>query len=157
MKIKSLHFFIFFIVNIQAQNTVLSSGNDAVGNGGTISYSIGQITYTEFIGSNGSINQGIQHSFEIFTLGTDVSPEIKLLMMVYPNPTTSSISLKTGNNAFETLEYQLFDMNGKQITIQKITQEETQIQMEKLGSGIYFLKVSDNKKILKTFKIIKNN
>ncbi len=146
----------FFITHMQGQQAVLSSGGNAAGSGGSSSYSIGQVACTDGTGSGGFSIQGVQQPFEIFTLGVDNFPEIKL-MTVYPNPTTDVVVLKTGNNTYDTLEYQLYDLNGKKITSQKITQIETQIHLEKLTLSVYFLKVMDGSKLLKTFKIIKKN
>ena len=77
--------------------------------------------------------------------------------MVYPNPTTSMVNLKVDDFALDNLAYTLYDMQGRQIESRKINQDETQIQMENLAPATYFLNVLDNNKILKTFKIIKNN
>lgn len=147
--------FCFFMTSIYGQQTILSSGGNATGIGGESSYSVGQITYTSVTGSNGFVNQGVQQPFEIFLLGTDLSPDIRL-MMVYPNPTKGIVTLTTGNYAFENLTYQLFDLNGRQIISQKITQAETQIHLEKEASTLYFLKVFDTNVLLKTFKISRN-
>jgi hypothetical protein len=148
--------FCFFMTSIYGQQTILSSGGNATGIGGQSSYSVGQIAYTSITGSNGSVNQGVQQPFEIFLLGADLFPDIKLLM-VYPNPTKGIVTLITGNYLSENLTYQLFDLNGRQIANQKITQTETQIHLEKEAATLYFLKVLDHDELLKTFKIIKNN
>lgn len=141
---------------MQGQQAVLSSGGNATGIGGQSSYSIGQVAYVGSIGSGGSIAQGVQQPFEVFLLGTDDFPEIKLLM-VFPNPTSGEIKLQTGGYASEYLQYELFDLNGRKIATQKITQTETQIHLENWASSLYFLKVLDREKLLKTFKIIKYN
>lgn len=148
--------FCFSITNVNGQESLLSSGGNASGSGGTSSYSVGQITYTSDVGSNGSVSQGVQQPFEIFILGVDEFPEIKV-MMVFPNPTTEVITLKTGSYTSEALQYVLFDLNGREVKSQKITQSVTQIHLENLPPTIYFLKVLDQNKLLKTFRIIKNN
>ena len=51
----------------------------------------------------------------------------------------------------------LFDLTGKQIYYQKITNSETQIELENLPKNVYLLQVADQNKTIKTFKIIKNN
>ena len=145
----------FFSANAQTAN--VTSGGTATGTGGTSSYSIGQVVYSNATGTGGSVNQGVQQPYEFFTLGNDDFQEINLLMTVYPNPTTSSINLNIQNYDLENLSYELFDINGRQIQNQKITLTETSIQLENLASAIYMLQVLDNNKLLKTFKIIKNN
>lgn len=148
-------FFTLFSANAQQAN--VTSGGNATGTGGTSSYSVGQIAYTTITGAGGWINQGVQQPYEFFTLGNDDFPEIQLTMTVYPNPTTSLIKLNIQNYGLENLNYELFDINGRQIQKQKITSTETPIQLENLASAIYMLQVLDKNKLLKTFKIIKNN
>ena len=53
----------------QAQESANASGGVATGSGGTVAYSIGQVAYTTNTGSNGSVAQGVQHAYEIFTVG----------------------------------------------------------------------------------------
>ena len=77
-------------------------------------------------------------------------------MTLYPNPTTTWVNLLIPGYNSENLNYQLLDMNGRIIQSQKIKQSETQIIMENLAATIYLLQVSDENKLLKTFKIIKN-
>jgi len=53
----------------QAQESTNASGGDAIGSGGSVGYSIGQLLYTTSTGSNGRVAQGVQHAYEIFTIG----------------------------------------------------------------------------------------
>ncbi|WP_310557367.1 T9SS type A sorting domain-containing protein [Flavobacterium sp.] len=142
---------------IQAQQATLASGGNATGTGGSTSYSIGQIDYIAATGTTGSVSQGLQQPFEISTLSGEEFTQIKLQMMVFPNPTTSFVNLKIENYDFQDFTYQLFDVNGREISNQKIKTNQTQIPLENLASAIYFLNVSHNNKSIKTFKIIKNN
>jgi hypothetical protein len=144
------------LFSVSAQQANVTSGGNATGTNGTSSYSIGQMSYSSASGTNGSVNQGVQQPYEIFTLGNDDFPEIKLVMTVYPNPTTAFVNLKIENHSLENIQYQLFDGNGKQIQSQKITTSKTQISMESLAIAIYLLNVMEENRVLKTFKIIKN-
>ncbi len=157
MKKITLLIILFCLPKLMAQNATVASGGNASGSGGSSSYTVGQIAYTNAIGSNGSVNQGAQQPFEIFTLGTNDFPEIVLSMSVYPNPTTAFLNLSIPNYSSENIGYQLFDLQGKILKSDRILQQESQISLENLPSAIYLLTVSDNNKPLKTFKIIKNN
>lgn len=148
--------FSFLIPNMHSQNTVVVAGGDAIGTVGKVSYSVGQIAYTYASGTNGSVNQGVQQPFEISTLGNDNFSNITLEMSVFPNPTTNNVTLKISDLSTENLSYQLSDVAGKQISNQKITDPEIQVNMENLTSAIYFLSVSNQNKTIKTFKVIKN-
>ncbi len=155
---KKIILFLLFscLPKLMAQEATVVSGGTAFASNGSTSYSIGQVAYSNSSGSNGSVNQGIQQPFEIFILGTDDFPEISLNMSVFPNPTTSSVNLSIQNYNVEAMTYQLFDINGRSIQSQKITQTETQIALDNLASAVYLLQISDSSKLLKTFKIIKN-
>jgi hypothetical protein len=148
---------LFCFSKMEAQQASVTSGGNATGATGSVSYSIGQVAYSNAIGTTGSVNQGVQQPFEIVTLGNDNFPEISLQMTVYPNPTNAFINLEIGDYSLDNLQYQLVDTNGKQIASQKIASKETAIDMQNLSSAIYLLTVMDNNKVLKTFKIIKNN
>ena len=145
------------LTNVQAQQTTIPSGKMASSLSGNINYSVGQTDYTTNSNPTGSLSQGVQQPYEIFSLGTNDFPNISLKMLVYPNPTVALVNLKIENLSSNALEYHLFDMTGKQISSQKINQAETQIPLENLPSATYFLNVSDNNKIIKSFKIIKTN
>ncbi|MFT6152244.1 MAG: hypothetical protein ACJAY9_001644, partial [Flavobacteriales bacterium] len=73
---------------------------------------------------------------------------------VYPNPTTDYLTLKVDD--FETLNFQLIDLQGKIIANKKVTNATTIIKMEELAKALYFLNVTKNNKVVKSFKIIKN-
>ena len=139
----------------QAQQATLSSGGMATGSG-SVAYSIGQIAYTTVTNSAGSIAQGVQHSIEIHTLGVDNLVNISLRMKAYPNPTQGELTLEIADLALENLALQLIDLQGKSIENKKITSTTETIAMENLPSATYFLKVTNNNKEVKSFKIIKN-
>jgi Secretion system C-terminal sorting domain len=158
MKTKILLNLLFLgsIATTNAQNATLTSGNNASGAGGSTSYSIGQIAFAYNTSSGGSVAQGVQQAFEISTLGNDNIPEITLQMVVYPNPTISFVNLNIVNYELNNLQFLLYDVNGKEIYNQKITTPQTKIEIENLSKAIYFLQVSNENKLIKTFKIIKN-
>lgn len=143
------------IPKMQAQKGVVSSGGNATGTGGSVSYSIGQMDYITETGTGGTATQGVQQPYEIVTLVGEEFIDITLQMIVYPNPTSSFVNLKIDNFNLEELNYQLYDLNGRLISDKKITQTETQIQLENYPSAIYLLNVNQKNKTIKTFKIIK--
>ena len=141
----------------QAQQSANAAGGNAIGSGGSASYSVGQVSYTAITGVSGNSYQGVQQPYKIFSpLGINNYPAITLAMSVFPNPTQTLINLKIENDN-KTLWFVLYDLTGKIITVQKIYDNLTQVPMQNLAAGSYLLKVNDAEKELKTFKIIKNN
>ncbi|MCF6130266.1 T9SS type A sorting domain-containing protein [Flavobacterium sp. AS60] len=143
-----------FSLSAHAQQAATASGGNASGSGGTVAYSVGQIVYTTITGSNGSVAQGVQQAYEIsIVLGLE-NHEVNLIQ-AYPNPTIDYLTLNVGNSDLSSLNFQLYDITGKLIENKKITSSIETIRMENLPSAIYFLKVTNNYKDIKTFKIIK--
>ena len=149
-------FFLLGITIAQAQDATIASGGDASGGGGSSSYSVGQVVYTTNTAANGSSAQGVQQPYEIsVTVGIE-NPGINLSATAYPNPTSDFLTLNipTANN--NSLVYNLYDINGKLIETKSISAVETTIHINSLAKAIYFLKIIENNKQVKTFKITKN-
>lgn len=144
------------ITSLKAQNTVIASGGNATGGGGSVSYSVGQIVYTANTATSGSVAQGVQQPYEISVVSGIEDNTIKLSCSVFPNPTSDKLTLKVENSEKLKLTYQLFDITGKLLESEKVEGNETTISMGRLIPTIYFLKVTDGIKEVKTFKIIKS-
>ena len=144
------------MLTTHAQQNTVSSGANATGGGGSISYSVGQAFYITSSDSSGSVAQGVQQPIEIqIVLGIE-EHEINLYAKVYPNPTTDLINLSIGNTDTSNLSYQLFDYSGRTLTKGKIDNVDTAISMSKYPNAIYLLNVTKDNKTIKTFKILKN-
>jgi len=148
------------LTGLQAQNTVPATGGNASGNGGTVSFSVGQVVYTTNTGTNGSVTQGVQQPFEIsMVTGLEEAKGVDLMVSAYPIPTTEYVKLKVDAStsiSIQSMSYQLFDINGKLLETKKITDIETSINMLNLPKATYFIIVFKNNIEVKTFKIIKN-
>jgi hypothetical protein len=150
-----LFLLVFGLLTAQAQEAAIAAGGDALGSGGSVAYSVGQIVYATNIGTYGLVAQGVQQPYTISTvLGIEEDP-IKLDFTAYPNPTINFLTLNVGNAELSSLSFQLYDLRGILIESRKILNSTEKIGMENLPSGMYFLKVTNNNKDLKTFKIIK--
>jgi hypothetical protein len=158
LKISAIILFgIGFSNGIKAQSIIPASGGTSSGSGGNVNYTVGQLVYTTITGSNHSVVQGVQQPYEISGVtGLKETSGIILSTSVYPNPTSNFVILQIGNYKVSDLSYQLFDLKGRQIESKNINGTETSIDLDKLIPATYFLKVIENNKEIKTFKIIKN-
>ena len=145
-----------FGTSLRAQTVIPTAGGNATGSGGSVSYTVGQITYNTYQGTNGIVSQGVQQPYEILTIGIDEAPGVSLEYSVYPNPTSGLLKLKTENFPLKDLWYRLYDMNNKLLQNRKIDATEMDIPMENLVPSTYLLKIIDNQKEVKIFKIIKS-
>ena len=160
MKIKnqSLVLLLFFALsNLQAQETITPTGGEANGSGGSASYTVGQIAYTTKVGTNGnSVSEGVQQAYEISVVTSiPEAKDINLSVSAYPNPTTNYLTVKVENYETTNLQFQIFDINGRILQTTKATGQETKIETNNLLPANYFVKILDNKKEIKVFKIIK--
>jgi hypothetical protein len=144
-------------ISVQAQKTIPASGGNASGTGGSVSYTVGQVLYATNTGPDGSVAEGVQQPYEIsVVVGIGQAKDINLICTAYPNPATDFLTLEVEIAANENLFFQLYDMMGKLLVSKKLIDIKTTISMADLAPATYFLKVTDNQKIVKTFKIIKN-
>lgn len=145
---------------VAAQSAVVSVGGDAQGNGGSVSYTVGQVAVQTVANSNGSVSvaEGVQQPYEIMTVGVDDYPQIVLDAVVYPNPTDNVAQLRL--NGFEIpaagLRAILYDGSGKRLQTIPVTGDLTPFQIGQYATGTYYLEVRDEKRILKTFKVVRS-
>lgn len=155
MKRIAILFFLHNISLVFSQESINASGGNASGSNGNVSYSVGQVVYSSYSGA-GFVNEGIQFPFEITTLDTDDNSETNEILL-FPNPASYEINLKINLLISEELRFVLYDMNGRILEENRITQNEIQIPMEKYSKSIYLLKIRGKERELKAFKIIKNH
>ncbi|MBW8359069.1 MAG: T9SS type A sorting domain-containing protein [Weeksellaceae bacterium] len=137
-----------------AQYSVNASGGSISGSSGKIDYSVGQIFFTTK-SSGVSVSEGVQQPFEITTLGISQNTDVKLEMVIYPNPTMADLTLSITNRSIRNLNYQLVEQSGRLISKTEIKEQQTVIPMQTMSSGVYILVVLDHSTPIKTFKIIK--
>lgn len=143
------------LVNANAQETVCASGGDASGIGGTVAYSIGQVAFSHYNGTNGFINEGVQQTYDdvglqITAHASDYSIE------VFPNPCVDELILKIQNLQIEGLNYQLYDMTGVLCHSGLVASEKSTINFLDLAPSTYELLLFQENKNIKSFTIIKN-
>jgi len=159
-KITAFLLFGLGLTSLHAQESVNASGRNALGTGGSVSYSIGQVFYTTNANAFGKVSQGVQQPYVISVpTGFEDVKGISLSCMVYPNPTNDFVTLKVDASAnfnIKSMSYQLYEINGKLLDHKKLTSKESIIDMSKLVPGTYLIKVIEDYKEIKAFKIIKN-
>ena len=151
-----LAFLLSFSANAQTVHQVLSAtGGDATGIGGSVAYSVGQIVYTTSTGTTGSVAQGVEQAYEIYSVGIKETT-LNISLSVFPNPTSDFLTLKVEDYNNEALNYTLLDEQGRLVFNEQITTQDTQVAMSTLARGSYFINIVQSNKKIQTFKIIKN-
>jgi len=115
---------ILVIPKVQSQSNFVSTGANISGSGGTLSYSVGQLAYKSLNSISGSINQGVQQPYEIYTVGIeDVKLDVSL--SVYPNPAFDKLVISMEEVDSKIFSYQLMDLQGNLLSSNKILDKQT--------------------------------
>ncbi len=138
-----------------SQAIVDVAGGQASGSSGKLDYSIGQTVYTNFSSSAGKLNEGVQQTYEIIILSNE-SLDDGDQATVFPNPASESVVVKMKNPG-DADRFELLNANGKVVRTEKITATETTLNIQNYSEPLFFLRVYDNTKKCKTFKLIKVN
>jgi len=140
---------------LKAQETIPATGGNASGNGGSVSYSIGQVVYITHTTTTGSVAEGIQQPYEIYNVGINQT-SLNIDILVYPNPTSGNLIMQIADFKQDRLVYQLIDSNGRLLETNKVLNNRTDICTGLLPAANYFLHIMIEEKTIQTFKIIKN-
>jgi hypothetical protein len=145
-----------FGIYTQAQQTTDCAGGNASSTGGSVSYSLGQIFYEYDSDITGNISQGVQHAFEIYSLGIYEST-LNQNISISPNPSTELLTINITESKSKNLIFKLYDIQGKVIFSGHINEPVTTINMSRIPAAIYYVNIENRQnQILQSFKIIKN-
>lgn len=146
---------------LSAQSSVVPTGGTASGNGGTLTYTVGQIAAQNNSDGTTSISEGVQQPYEIQTIGIDNYPGITLNAILYPNPTQGNLQLVMSQEQLEMVNGQwlmkVFDANGKYLLSKQIDGETTLLDLSPYATGTYYINVCSGKDVMKTFKVVKTS
>ncbi len=151
--------FLFCSTLLFAQADIVPAGGDASSNGGSVSYTVGQVATQYATDGTHSVLEGVQQPYEIQTVGVDDYPNIKLEAVLYPNPTRDFVQLSIQGYEIPSngLTAQLYDAEGRLMEVFSVTDLQTKFDLSRYASAMYQLRIQDGKRLLKTFKIVKNN
>ncbi len=137
-----------------AQATVSTSGGDATGSGGTVSYSIGQVAFIHGSGTGGSAQEGVQQPFELSQVHVPESMD-NIQLSIFPNPAQQQLSIHIPAIMGR---YTLTVLNnvGAVIETHSLLSTLTSIEIGHLSNAVYYIEITDSNKISSRYKLIKN-
>ena len=75
-------------------------------------------------------------------------------VLIYPNPSSTHITIELPATPQKNTSLTIYNLNGQQLITQAITEPQTVVDVSGLTSGVYFVKVKDDKKVM-VQKVIK--
>jgi len=148
------------IFSANAQTTspqlVSSAGESFKNTSYQLDWSIGELQTETYTAGSQMLTQGFhQNSYTVSTAVEQVKG-LQFEITAFPNPTTDFISLKVESSKTESLQYTITDLSGRVLQTNKLLENNQQINFSGYAVGTYFITISQNSKLVKSFKIIKN-
>ena len=131
-----------------------NSGSTTNKNGVNFSFPFNQVGSTNFICQpHSDIMFG---TIKVVTDGTLSNPQFDFLtnLSIFPNPGNNEINISLQSLANDDLQLEAFDVLGKKIHAQQLSQLSSTINIAKWNAGMYLIKISKNdsqKSITKRF------
>ncbi|MCE2769221.1 MAG: T9SS type A sorting domain-containing protein [Saprospiraceae bacterium] len=127
-----------FAFSLSGQNTLSTTGGHIKTNGGSLSFSVGQVSNISKKGSTFYINERVQ---QVYSKKITAIKELGHLkdIQLYPNPTSEDVTLLFSNKENRSVKYSLIDNVGREIKNGMIVSEKAEISLKNLPSGNYLL------------------
>ena len=138
-------------LNSLGQEVVSTQGDSYTNANGSIDFTIGEVVINTVTDGTNDLTQGFHQTNWNFLGVEDFAPNYEAI--VFPNPTEDVLNIRT--SAFENVTYTLYDAQGKLVMQDKLSVEQTPIQVSQLAPGSYSITLNNETQILKTFKLIK--
>lgn len=143
---------LFISLFVVSQDVVSTQGDSYSNANASIDFTIGEVVISTGSDGTNDITQGFHQTKWSYVGLENHSP--KYDVTIFPNPTEDVLNVQTLQ--FDNVTYMIFDVNGKLILHDKLSEEITAIEVGQLAPGSYSLILKDNQQKLKTFKLIKS-
>jgi hypothetical protein len=154
MKKMTLTLCLLFAVNFMFAQEVISTQGESYSNAnGSIDFTIGEVVTNTGTDGVNDITQGFHQTNWRFLSVESHVPNYEAT--IFPNPTSELLNINA--SAFKDLSYTLYDLQGKLVMQDKLSSEQTSVQVSQLVPGAYTLRLNNETQNLKTFKLIKQH
>jgi hypothetical protein len=142
-------------LNLHAQRNTVAAGGVAAGSGGSVSYSIGQVDFLSMSTVAGSVYQGVQQPYEIFSTDLQEVQGFELTLTAYPNPAQEDLWLHVQDAQGLPVEWMLTDESGRTLAANTLQADRMPIPITGLPPAVYILQVRRAGALVNIFRIIK--
>lgn len=142
---------LLYTLAVSAQEVVSTQGDSYSNASANIDFTIGEIVINTRTSGTIELTQGFHQTNWNFVGIQDHSPSFNAT--IFPNPTSEVLNIRT--SAHKNVSFTVFDTKGNLVLQDKLTAEQTTIQVSKLATGSYSVVLKDHTQNLKTFNLIK--
>lgn len=138
-----------------AQQAVVPAGGEGSGQGGTVSWTIGQVADLMVEGGGGTVGAGVQQPFE--ALPTTVDAErAPIGPTVWPTITNDVVHVDLGDPAARSVRMIILDEAGRPVLEQRAQQAVAEVRLAALAVGRYILHLVKDGRPVGTFDLIRS-
>lgn len=155
-------FFSILLMSVVARGQSISptvtstSGGFYAHSSATISWTMGEVAVQPYATGNASISQGFQNPHIEVAEPTFISNEISFSLIVYPIPAKDYLMIETEDYT-DPLNVRVYNIQGALMLEKVLISSTGQIDLSRLPSATYILKISDQaNKVLTVQKLIKH-
>ncbi|MCF8428081.1 MAG: T9SS type A sorting domain-containing protein [Bacteroidia bacterium] len=123
--------------------SVNTAGGAISGSGGNVSFSIGQVFFIPQKSATGSVELGVQHSYEIVKVGLETTSLVESIQ-IFPNPTTDNLTIQLRNYPSNKFSFEVYDMQGKLILCGPIVGIKTSVDFYDFAPATYLIIIKDS-------------
>ncbi len=153
-KIFTIVLIVLPLLQLSAQEAVVSGGGYYHGESRSISWTLGELVIETLRAEGYILTQGLQQSM-ITIVAVEEIEDFDFDIFVYPIPATDFLTISVRNHDFEHISYRLYDVSGRLLVGDKLKGQTQELSLRSYDPGIYFLRISVRNQLVKTFKILK--
>lgn len=157
-RIIQLLFLAFTALNVKSQSGFVSTGASIIiPSKGSISYSIGEVGYVNSKSQGGSIDLGIQQSFQFSPITALPNIEYYNDILIYPNPTNGTLYIKNLPQQLINQKYyfKILSSEGNELKSEIIKNTTTTVDLMFLTKGLYHMIIYSGNRLIKNYKFLK--
>jgi hypothetical protein len=140
-------------VSLVAQHDVVAAGGNGSSSGGSISYSIGQIAYTNESNAAGSIHMGVQQTYTVTPIFVEEALS-QIEFSLYPNPTRDHVIISMPLMRMGVV-VSVFDMEGNLVVETPVQSTQTLLLAQEWPAAHYIIRICDDAVNCSEYKLIK--
>jgi hypothetical protein len=136
------------------QEVISNGGGNYTQINGSLEFNIGEVITETYSNNYGIFYAGFEQGFYGILSVDEINNENSVFNL-YPNPTNGKTNLTVSSKYLINSNCVLTDIFGKRI-LEFTLDFNTVFDLSDCSTGVYFLNISANNNLIKTFKIIKN-
>lgn len=120
---------------------------------GTLTITV--VRYDEESGCSDEAEIVLNYQDSIFNPHVGIAENEVPMLTVFPNPATDFCTIHHSMNSIQNARVEIFDVNGKMVASQVVESDDTIIDLSGCKSGVYFIRMTNNGKVIATSRLIK--